>query len=76
MSFREYLESRKREDSPEGDFSRDAFRDFRFPWGKTNGVKTGRDSIMTYLSIRGACREAKVAFIRLWKDYVKSGKGE
>lgn len=76
MNFRAYLESIKNEDSPEGDFANDTFRDKSFPWEKADDLRFGRTSICRYLLLQGACRQAREAFINVWNGFRSHSKFE
>lgn len=71
MTFKEYIKSIKDNDSPEGDFAVDAFRDKSFPWKKADNLKSGKASILEYLREQQACREAKEAFLVIWRNFKK-----
>lgn len=65
MTFTQWLKRHIKDDTPVGDFARDAQRAKDFPQNGTMGTYSA------YLTNRGACREARAAFREAWPQYEK-----
>ena len=63
MSFKDYLKRRRRTDTPEGDFVKDALRDRRFPDATT------LEQVESYLRRRAVRSEVIAAARAVWRKY-------
>ena len=89
VSFYDYcIATHEGEDSPLGDFVSDMKRDSEFPKTVTGCVhhvlgvgivpykeNEYKQCVLHHMSLKNACKEAKSAFRKLWKEYNETLKG-